>query len=229
MGMCRRVLIVAAFALFISAPLASADHEPTSDAEYIPLIAPLTPSEPGWWWDHAALTAAVRGTGDTKPEYVTAAREGLELWRAALQHRFDGAITLTDVTDAASRGAPADIVVHLVPHAGGVRFAGYAKCGADACRNAIVRYEPPPGSGFQTLTADDVRGLAVHEVGHALGLSHAQPLFTTNDAMGYGWFFDTTIPQVISQCDMRGLEAVFAWVLEGVAPHPPTVPQVTCA
>jgi hypothetical protein len=47
--------------------------------------------------------------------------------------------------------------------------------------------------------------------------------------MGYGWFFDTTIPQVISQCDMRGLEVVFAWVFEGVAPHPPTVSEVTCA
>jgi hypothetical protein len=70
--------------------------------------------------------------------------------------------------------------------------------------------------------------LALHELGHALGLGHAAPLESTNDSMGYGYYFEDD-NSIISKCDMDGLLLVFAWVLNGTPPTMPSATSVSCA
>ena len=68
----------------------------------------------------------------------------------------------------------------------------------------------------------------MHELGHALGLGHAEPLLESTDLMGYGWDRSNNIVPVLSACDLEGIAHVFAWALEGVEPYPPTLPRVYC-
>jgi hypothetical protein len=200
-----------------------------SDAESILLLHAYYP---GYWWDHADLTIAVLNAPNVDDENYDAIREAIETWSEVLAEEFDGAITLTDVTETARNPQRADIVVHYVPHAGGSQWGGYAVCGAKRCNNIIVRSDVPDliDVGVPDYDPQRVYRVALHEIGHALGLGHAEPLEETNDLMGYGWSVpepDTT--PILSQCDLDALRyEVFAWVFEGVDPYPSTAPEYVC-
>jgi hypothetical protein len=200
-----------------------------SDAESILLLHAYYP---GYWWDHSDLTIAVLNAPNVDDENYDAIREAIATWSEVLAEEFDGAITLTDVTETARNPQRADIVVHYVPHAGGSQWGGYAVCGAQRCNNVIVRSDVPDliDVGVPDYDPQRVYRVALHEIGHALGLGHAEPLTETNDLMGYGWSApepDTT--PVLSQCDLDALRyEVFAWVFEDVDPYPSTDPEYVC-
>ena len=106
-------------------------------------------------------------------------------------------------------------------------FGGYAICGANSCPNVIVRSDLPQPIGF-TYPPQYLYYVTMHELGHALGLGHAQPLTESTDLMGYGWHWSNGIVPTLSECDLAGIAVVFAWALEGVDPYPPTQPSVAC-
>jgi hypothetical protein len=106
-------------------------------------------------------------------------------------------------------------------------FGGYAVCGANSCPNVIVRSDLPQPDGF-TYPPQYLYYVTMHELGHALGLGHAQPLTESTDLMGYGWHWSNGIVPTLSECDMAGIAVVFAWALEGVDPYPPTQASVAC-
>ena len=154
--------------------------------------------------------------------------DAIATWDAVLRECFDDGITLTDVTGSqASEQRAADIVVHYVPHAGGVSFGGYAICGDHGCPNILVRSDRPKGYGGGVYTPEYLGWVTLHEVGHALGLGHATNLLESTDLMGYGWP-DLGDP-VLSQCDIDALAHVFAWAIEGSAPHPPADGPFACS
>lgn len=229
-------LLVAALmgSLLLGAPPAQADHFPDSDAESIAIVANQAPNLANYWWDHTDLTVAVRSAPNVDADRLAAVREAIAAWDAALRHEFGGQITLTDVTDDRRAVRNADIIVHYVPHYGGVTFAGSAHCSAgnstSGCRNVIVASEWPAGripEGETGYTDAEVRTWAMHELGHALGIGHAEPISST-DLMGYGWPHAGDDGAPISSCDMDAVAAVFEWALEGTAPHRPTAAEVTC-
>jgi len=220
----RRVL------LFVSALLMVLTVAAAAQAQVTPLRPAPTPEDtdsvlilhgaftyPGYWWDHTDLTVAVQAHPNVAEESLAAVRQAITDWDYALRLEFDGLITFTDVTDDLTAKHKADIVLHYNPTAGGTVFGGYAVCGSNknTCPNVIVRSDLPPSLGLDPYSPQYLYYVTMHELGHALGLGHGEPLLESTDLMGYGWNRTNQIVPVLSYCDLEGIAVVFAWALEG--------------
>jgi hypothetical protein len=198
---------------------------PESNAEALVILSNYYP---GYWWDHTDLTIAVQPHPKATEAQVDAIRDAFETWSIVFEDCFDGLITLTDVTGTSTNPQrAADIVVHFVPRAGGVSFGGYAICGDHGCPNILVRSDLPLPLDRDPYTPEYIGWVALHEIGHALGLGHATNLLESTDLMGYGW--PRLGDPVLSQCDVDALAFVFAWAIEGSDdPYPPGAGPYVC-
>lgn len=197
---------------------------PTSNAEAIEI---LNNSAQGYWWDHTHLTVAIQANRQAQPAQLAAINHAIATWSAVLDDCFDGLITLTSVTGLRNPRQSADIILHYVPKSGGMAFDGFSICSRKTCNNIKVRSDPPPSKNQSQYTPQYLGWVTLHELGHALGLGHATNLVNTTDLMGYGWP-DLGNP-VLSQCDVDALAFVFAWALEGSAPHRPAQGPYACS
>ncbi|MDQ1710033.1 MAG: Matrixin [Frankiaceae bacterium] len=211
-----------------------------SDADSIPLLSgsyyvnsKMAGGLP-YWWDHTNLTAAVQSAPTTDVADVQAAHDAISVWTSLLAARLPG-ISLTDISRDNQSPKTADIVVHLVPHAGGIVWGGSAVCGSQKCLDVLVKTDQPPGQlGRGTPDIADFTPLRVeretlHELGHALGLGHASPVAQSIDIMGYGWAApDPDVPPILSDCDLLGIKTAFGWFYNHEAPHASPIPEVIC-
>jgi hypothetical protein len=237
----RRLIVSVAIAALLSLSVAAAAREnvnpgaqqaalptctlPESNADALVILSNYYP---GYWWDHTDLTIAVQPHPKATDAQVAAIRDAIATWSEVLTDCFDGLITLTDVTDTQpSAQRAADIVVHFVPKAGGVVFGGFAVCGDHGCPNILVRSDLPPSLDRDPYSPEYIEWVALHEIGHSLGLGHTTNLLESTDLMGYGW--PELGDPVLSQCDVDALAFVFAWALEGTDPHRPGPGPFECS
>jgi len=221
--------IVATLAL-VSTPAAA--DEPVfvyglSDADSIVVLSGLPGGKNQFWWDHPNLTIAVRVAPNADGAKVQAVHDAIQVWTTTLMAQMPE-ISLTDVTDS-KRSRNPDIVVHYVPHAGGVVWGGLAVCGVQKCLNVIVRSDEPPGGPYADFDTLRIQRETLHEIGHALGLGHVAPRDLSRDIMGYGWAIpDPNLVPILSECDLDGIRAAFSWLYAGEPPHPSPVATVIC-
>ena len=186
---------------------------PESDADALYILNALAPNK--YIWDDTDLTVAIQAAPNVGEEYLQAIHQAIAAWDEVLRQCFGGLITLTDVTGSGPSAQSADIVVHYVPRAGGVVFAGLAVCGGNGCHNVLVSTEFAIGKGETIVyTPEYLFYITLHELGHALGLGHATNLRESTDLMGYGWIGDAPDP-LFSQCDLDALAYIWSWALEG--------------
>jgi hypothetical protein len=199
---------------------------PESDAEALVILNNYYPNR--YTWDHTDLTIAVQAHPSATEEQLQAIDDAIATWSEVLEKCFDGLITLTNVTGTQpSEQKAADIVVHYVPTAGGVIFAGYAICGVGGCPNILVRTDLPPSFNVDPYSPEYFYWVTLHEIGHALGLGHATNLRESTDLMGYGWIGVGNA--VLSQCDIDALAYIFAWAIEGSDPYAPGAGPYDCS
>ena len=224
------ISLVAVLSLIGLAPTAGrADHEPDLGAEAMAILAPYF--QQGYWWDHTTLTVRIKAAGNVDQAQVAAVRDTLAIWNAAIAHRHGaGFVQLVDVTGDRAAAAKADIVVNV--HAQGGALFGVANCkNGKSCQVQIwdgdraaemSRVDYP-------LSYQEMVSLVVHELGHALGIGHAVPLFGTADIMGYGSETVVFPDPVISACNMDAFDVAWAWAINGEPSAPPTVTEIPCA
>ena len=228
----RRLRITAAVALAVlpGGWQVSADERVfvygPSDADSIAVESGFHYNMNFFWWNHPNLTVAVRSAPNVDAAKLQAVRDAIGVWNTILAAQIPE-ISLTEVTDSAQSNP--DIILHYVPHAGGVVWGGITIGAAQHSPNVMVRSDELPGGPYADFDALRVERTTLHEIGHALGIGHAAPLDTSRDIMGYGWSnASPDLIPIISDCDLDAIRATFSWLFANEPPHRSPVTEVTC-
>ncbi|MBI4308051.1 MAG: matrixin family metalloprotease [Chloroflexi bacterium] len=176
----------------------------------------------GFAWGKTVVTVKVDASKGVSGAAIAQTRQAIADWNAAINTVYPGVFTFQDVTDVPGKGVKADVVVRV--KSGGGMVQGQALCNSSGGL-AIDCKVNVSGKAFGSTNSDAaVLSIALQELGHTLGLLHAD----NNKDVMYGTLQDPPSTQ-ISACDMKAWETAMQWLFDGSAsPHGPTAKAVSC-
>ncbi len=214
-----QLAFVAAIALGLSlvglrAPV-FADHDNYDPVTVVPVTIPLW----GPTWDHSPVTVSVDAGRGVTQEAINQVEQAIDDWNHAIA--TIGGAPLPFLVPP-SVGERAEIIIKV--KSGGGMVQGQALAKTDNLGFFIDCKVNVSGKAFGTNNPDDtVLSIALQEIGHCLGLLHAD----NSDDVMFGTLQDPPNTQV-SFCDLDGWAEVMAWLLTGGIPALPTVNSVSC-
>lgn len=208
--------IVAPFLLILfSTVLVRADHNGEFTDSGTTVVEPVTIPLWGPTWAKSEVTVSVNAGRGVSAAAVDQVRRAIADWQHAIDSRT-GSFAFTEVA------GDADVVVKVKK--GGGMVQGQALCKSDGgffidCKVNVS------GKAFGSDNPDDtVLSIAIQELGHSLGLLHAD---NPDDVM-YGTLRNPPNTR-ISECDLDAWEEVMHWLVDdGTSAHPPHVDSVSC-
>ena len=172
-------------------------------------------------WDHTTITYSLGADADVPPSTLAEVRAAVREWNGQLA-RLGGHFGSLRLAPASGPGADVPIVVRAQPAAtSGLTSPAlaYQTAGCWLLQAPIV-LNVLDADGY-VLPSDVIFTTAAHELGHALGLGHSRE---PTDLMYRRYTQGRRVPSAL---DLRGVQAVFAWLSSAdSSPAPSDCPQV---
>lgn len=188
---------------------------------YVPAtVEPVTIPLWGPTWDHSPVTVSVDAGRGVTQAAIDQVWQAIDDWNHAIA--TNGGAPLSFLVPP-FEGEKAEIIIKV--KSGGGMVQGQALAKTDNLGFFIDCKVNVSGKAFGANNPDDmVRSIALQEIGHCLGLLHAD----NSDDVMFGALQDPPNTQ-ISFCDLDGWAEVMAWLLTGGGiPALPTVNSVFC-
>jgi hypothetical protein len=167
-------------------------------------------------WNHDPVTVYITLDKGVDPSYATEAQTALNDWTQALQDKTDNsaAFNFQVLTSPQSRHNPADITIRIKKNTGAILGSTSISASGTTLTAAKITVSSKNAMG-QPLDKADFRNILRHELGHALGLGHANDDGTGTTDLMYPYYDYLTVGTDINPSNLDTSALVHIYGTDG--------------